>query len=109
MTLSFINRRWYVQEEISGNADILQIAVWEEKTRRRIATLPDAGLDETAKIAVLREEARRLALAPEMASMLERFVYAAETRDEPKYSDGQLYREAKKDAYHLIDRINGLK
>jgi len=109
MTTHTMNPTWYVHEEISEESKTLRITIRETQSRRRIATLPDARLDETSKIAVLRDEARRLALAPELAFMLERFVYAAETRDEPKYADGQLYRTTKKDAYHLMDRVNGLK
>ncbi len=41
--------------------------------------------------------------------MLERYVYAFEAKDEPKYNDGKLYRWAKKAAYDLIDRVKGLK
>jgi hypothetical protein len=41
--------------------------------------------------------------------MLERMVYAAETRDELKYADGTLYRETRDESYDLLDRVKGLK
>jgi len=71
--------------------------------------MSDHPLEATEIVNRSHEEARIIALAPELVSMLERMVYAAETKDAPKYSDGELYREAVKDAYNLIDRVKGLK
>ena len=95
--------KWYVHE------DDARLTIREEGTDRLIASLPELRGDDEEKIAALREEARLLALAPELAFMLERFVYAFESKNEPKYSDGKLYRWAKQAAYNLIDRVKGLK
>ena len=95
---------WYVHEE-----DDARLTIRETGSDRLIATLPEWPGGDEEKIAALRKEARLLALAPELAFMLERFVYASESKNEPKYGDGKLYRWAKKAAYNLIDRTKGLK
>ena len=107
--MSIDKQKWYVQEEIAERPKRVRITVRDTKSKRLIATLPEARLDEESKIAVIREEARRLALVPELTFMLEWFVYAAETRGESKYADGKLYRKAKKNAYDLLGRVKGLK
>ncbi len=100
--------KWRVDES-NENPGFVRLAIREEGTDRLIALLPELPDGDEEKIAALREEARLLALAPELAFMLERFVYAFESKDEYKYGDGKLYRWAKKTAYNLIDRVKGLK
>ncbi len=100
--------KWRVDES-NDNPGFCRLTIREEGTDRLIAESPEVPLGDEEKITALREEARLLALAPELAFMLERFVYAFETKNDPKYSDGKLYRWAKKAAYNLIDRTKGLK
>ncbi len=98
--------KWRVDES-NDNPGFCRLTIREEGTDRLIASVPELPGDDEEKIATLRNEARLLALAPELAFMLERFVYASESK--PKYGDGKLYRWAKKAAYNLIDRVKGLK
>ena len=107
--MEYMNRPWFVKDESHQRPGYCCLTIREEGTDRLIASLPEVAIDDDEKVAALREEARILTLSPELAFMLERFVYAFETKNEPKYSDGKLYREAKKAAYNLIDRIKGLK
>ncbi len=100
--------KWRVDES-NDNPGFCRLTIREEGTDRLIASVPELPGDDEEKIATLRNEARLLALAPELAFMLERFVYASESKNEPKYGDGKLYRWAKKAAYNLIDRVKGLK
>ena len=102
------NQRWHVKAEIVKRSKKLRITIRDAKTDRIIATLPDTSLDDEEKIAVLHEEARLLALAPELALLLERMVYAAEAKEEPKYSDGTMYRETRKATYNMIDHLKGV-
>ncbi len=95
---------WYVHEE-----DDARLTIRETGSDRLIASLPELPDGDEEKVAALRDEARLLALTPELAFMLERFVYASEAKSEPKYADGSLYRTTKKAAYNLIDRVKGLK
>ncbi len=95
---------WYVHEE-----DDARLTIRETGSDRLIALLPEVPDGDEEKVAVAREDARILSLAPELAFMLERFVYASEAKSEPKYADGSLYRTTKKAAYDLIDRVKGLK
>ncbi len=46
--------------------------------------------------------------AQKLYEMLERVVYAAETRDEPKFEEEPIYRQTLKEAYALIDKIKGI-
>ncbi len=95
---------WYVHEENDA-----RLTIRETGSDRLIASLPELPDGDEEKVAALRDEARLLALTPELAFMLERFVYASEAKSEPKYADGSLYRTTKKAAYNLIDRVKGLK
>jgi len=104
-----IERKWYVSEESSERPGFCCLAVREEETQRLVADLADHPLDATEIVKRSRDEARVIALVPQLVGMLERLLYAAETRKEWKYRDGNLYRETREEAYNLLDRVKGLK
>ena len=102
-----IEGKWHVDDESSPQT--LRLTIRETETNRLIAMLPEVSLLAEEIVPTLRGDARLLTLAPELAFMLERLLYAAETRKEWKYRDGNLYRETREGAYNLLDRIKGLK
>ena len=104
-----IEGKWHVEDESTTRPPTLRLTIRETETNRLVAMLPEVALDAEGTIPTLHDDARLLALAPELAFMLERMIYAAETRDLPKYADGKLYRGTKKATYDLLDRIKGLK
>ena len=102
-----IEGKWFVNDE--STPQTLRLTIRETETNQLVAMLPEISFLAEEGIPVLRDKARLLALAPELAFVLERLLYAAETRKEWKYRDGNLYRETREEAYNLLDRVKGLK
>lgn len=107
--MEYMTRPWFIADESNEREGFCCLAIRETESTRLVADCADVPDDVTDFVDRAWEEARKIAFAPQLLEMLEHLLYAAETRNERKYADGELYRSAVKDAYDLIDQVKGRK
>ena len=100
--------RWNVVDESHERSGYICLVIREEESGRLIADMSDYPDDEPGFVERVKEEANLIAHAKELRDMLERTIYAYETKNEPKYADGKLFRETRKAAYALLDKLKGV-
>lgn len=102
------NLKWYVKDESVDREGYICLAIREEQSHRLVCDMADYPNDEPGFVERVREEANIIAHARELLDMLGRVVYAAETKNEPKYRDDGIYRPTIREAYALMDKIKGV-
>lgn len=107
--MEYMNRPWFVADESSDRPGFCCLAIREADSDRLVCDVADVPDEVPDFVDRAWEEARMIAFAPQLAEMLEHLLYAVETRDEPKYEDGSLLRDAVADAYDLIAQVKGRK
>ena len=107
--MEYMTRPWEIVDESFDRPGFCCLAIRETESGRLVADASDVPDDVPCFVDRAWEEARKIAFAPQLFEMLEHLLYAAETRGERKYCDGELYREAVRDAYDLIAQVKGTK
>lgn len=103
-----LNLNWYVADESFEREGYICLAIREEQSNRLICDMSDYPNDVPGFVDRVREEANLIAHSRELLHMLERMLYAAEARKEPKYADGQLYRETVSESYALLKKVKNV-
>ncbi len=97
--------KWNVVDESHERPGYICLAIREEESGRLVADLADYPDDVPGFVDRVKEKANLIAHAKDLRHMLERTLYAYGTKDEPKYADGKLFRETRKAAYALLDKL----
>ena len=80
------------------------ITAMKRQARQMLQQLLHVKRIETVRLRS-KKKTKAETYAEELFDMLDRVVYAAETRDEKKYEEEPIYRPTINEAYALIDKI----